>query len=95
MQSSEQKFKFQQTAVGHRRCTVGKSILRQFSYWSFKEIPDFLAQEECEHLIKKAEETGLTLSEVGLPEENSTHVDKLASKQSLNAFEMALLLCRA
>jgi len=43
------------------------------------EIPDFLTQEECEHLIKKAEETGLTLSEVGLPEENSTHVDKFAT----------------
>ncbi|XP_068679566.1 transmembrane prolyl 4-hydroxylase-like [Montipora foliosa] len=39
------------------------------------EIPDFLTKEECEHLIKRAEKVGLTLSEVGLTEENNTNAN--------------------
>ncbi|KAJ7360407.1 prolyl 4-hydroxylase [Desmophyllum pertusum] len=43
------------------------------------EIPNFLTKEECEHLIQKAKETGLILSEVALPEELTTTPDKFAS----------------
>lgn len=42
-----------------------------------EEIPDFLRREECEHLIHKAKDAGLTLSEVRLPEE-SNHRDKFS-----------------
>ncbi|KAM7450278.1 prolyl 4-hydroxylase [Porites harrisoni] len=41
------------------------------------EIPDFLTREECEHLIQKANDAGLTLSEARLPEE-SAHRDKFS-----------------
>ena len=47
------------------------------------EIPDFLTKEECEHIIQKATETGLALSEVKLPEEENT-TDKFASEKLLN-----------
>lgn len=43
------------------------------------EIPNFLTKEECEHLIKKAEETGLILSEVSLPDAHTT-TDNFASE---------------
>ena len=43
------------------------------------EIPNFLTKEECEHLIQKAKETGLVLSEVALPEEQDEE-DKFASE---------------
>ncbi|XP_022780996.1 uncharacterized protein LOC111322197 [Stylophora pistillata] len=39
------------------------------------EIPNFLTKEECQHIIQKAKETGLELSEVESPEEQ----DKFAS----------------
>ncbi|RMX59582.1 hypothetical protein pdam_00003641 [Pocillopora damicornis] len=39
------------------------------------EIPNFLTEEECQHIMQKAKETGLELSEVALPEEQ----DKFAS----------------
>ena len=47
------------------------------------EIPDFLTKEECEHIIRKATETGLALSEVKLPDEETT-TDKFASKKLFN-----------
>lgn len=43
---------------------------------SFLEIPHFLTEEECQHIMQKAKETGLELSEVALPEEQ----DKFASE---------------
>ena len=43
---------------------------------SFLEIPNFLTEEECQHIMQKAKETGLELSEVALPEEQ----DKFASE---------------
>jgi len=41
-----------------------------------------LTKEECEHIIRKATETGLALSEVKLPDEETT-IDKFASKNYL------------
>ena len=49
----------------------------------FLEIPDFLTKEECEHIIRKATEIGLTLSEVKLPDEEIT-TDKFASEKLFN-----------
>ncbi|XP_078365033.1 transmembrane prolyl 4-hydroxylase-like [Oculina patagonica] len=66
--------------VRHVQLTAGKThkmITRALKPPVF-EIPDFLTKEECEHLTKKAEETGLILSEVSLPDEQNT-TDKFAS----------------
>lgn len=41
-----------------------------------------MTKEECEHIIRKATETGLALSEVKLPDEETT-IDKFASKNYL------------
>lgn len=46
----------------------------------FWEIPNFLTNEECDYLIKRAEKTGLTLSEVVVPTESHTDKDDFASK---------------
>ena len=53
-----------------------------FSFCS-TEIPDFLTKEECEHIIRKATEAGLALSEVKLPDEKNT-TDKFASEKLFN-----------
>lgn len=38
--------------------------LLSFSYWS-TEIPEFLSEEECDHIIKLAKENGLAMSIAG------------------------------
>ena len=62
----------------------------------FLEIPDFLTKEECEHIIRKATEIGLTLSEVKLPDEEIT-TDKFASENLFNLVKkmrsVFVLLC--
>lgn len=60
-----------------------------FSIVYFLEIPDFLTEEECEHIIRKATETGLTLSEVKLPEEENA-TDKFASEKLLSLVKVFL-----
>lgn len=42
-----------------------------------------MTKEECEHIIRKATDTGLALSEVKLPDEETT-TDKFASKKVVN-----------
>ena len=54
----------------------------------FLEIPDFLTKEECDHIIRKATETGLALSEVKLPDEEIT-TDKFASERLFNLVKNA------
>lgn len=67
----------------HRGRTMTQMIINQREgnkTWlfciSFLEIPNFLTEEECQHIMQKAKETGLELSEVALPEEQ----DKFASE---------------
>lgn len=54
---------------------------------AFLEIPDFLTKEECEHIILKATETGLALSEVKLPDEEIKS-DKFASEILFNLVKL-------
>ena len=62
----------------------------KFSLDYFLEIPDFLTKEECEHIIRKATETGLALSEVKLPDEEIT-TDKFASEKLFNLVKNVLV----
>ena len=50
---------------------------------SFLEIPNFLTEEECQHIMQKAKETGLELSEVALPEEQDKFASELKEKKIL------------
>ncbi|XP_074616194.1 transmembrane prolyl 4-hydroxylase-like [Acropora palmata] len=50
------------------------------------EIPNFLTNEECDYLIKRAEKTGLTLSEVVVPTESHTDKDDFANNCTDNDF---------
>ena len=61
----------------------------KFSLGYVLEIPDFLTKEECEHIIRKATETGLALSEVKLPDEEIT--DKFASEKLFNLVKKMFL----
>ncbi|PFX31382.1 Transmembrane prolyl 4-hydroxylase [Stylophora pistillata] len=57
----------------HQKTAVFQTKTRPHK-WK-REIPNFLTKEECQHIIQKAKETGLELSEVESPEEQ----DKFAS----------------
>ena len=48
-----------------------------------------MTKEECEHIIRKATETGLALSEVKLPDEEIT--DKFASEKLFNLVKKMFL----
>lgn len=50
-----------------------------------------MTKEECEHIIRKATETGLALSEVKLPDEEIT-TDKFASEKLFNPVKNVLVL---